>query len=251
MLRTRGVAYVALALEAVAAMAAAPTTRPATTQAGWPVVYAALSKPQALSEPQVREIRAWVDAANDAERSHGKRPRDVWFVLVRYITDGQFRAVVYLMPDESRGRARHGRSLWVDSDFSIEKSRQLARELKEPWPTLNPYAQVTSAAAKDRGAGAPAIADLPFEETAGLSDDEVVAAIDAARRELAPLEEGGPGDVKLDPMPVQSIMNQKDGTFEIWFGWQVGPLWGGGEFVTVERDGKGFKAKGGVGHWVS
>ena len=87
-------------------------------------------------------------------------------------------------------------------------------------------------------------AELVFDRPDFLSDDELIQLVDLVRETL---RSKAPADANL---PIRSF-DRKGDEISVHVGWQVGPLIGGGRFVTVKKTPEGFKAVGGVGMWVS
>lgn len=194
-------------------------------------VYVSQGMPSSFDAGELAEIRSGVVMAGFAEK-------DVWFVHVLLHEGGHFRVTVYLLPEWWAGRVTKGKMFGWDSMLSIP-SRALLANLGEKWPEPSGYVQVLPAAVpeelrNEQREGAA----LPFVAPVDLSDEDIVASVDAARAAVR------------DPLlPVRSV-EAEEGVIKVMTGELRAPLYGQGEEVTLKRAGRGYRVIG-VGFWVS
>jgi hypothetical protein len=247
--------------ERVSSQPAATTSSPAgpTTRPSVAVLYAGYLSPAPLEPAQIQQ--ALVKAL--AAKPEG---RDIWFVLVRWHQrrdPSSWTAVVYFTPDEQTPRLRKGRCLYVsaseddgESPTASELWRNLNPESPIPDP-LNAYVQVSAA---NRPFGdkldVPERALTPFPAPKDVEDSEVVEGVDFIRSApKAKPETMTPRtflySMKYDAsLPVCRIARKDAATLEIYTGWQVGILAGGGKWFQIRRTEGGYELVG-AARWVS
>jgi len=235
---------------------AAPTKLPATVPVGpLEVRYGTHLNPAKLSPQQLAEITEIAEA-------HRPAGREIWYVRVatndKYKGEWHYSAAVYYTPDVTTGRIRKGKMTGASSMFGgvaeHKKLRERLRESAKRHPEelsdtdLGEWVQIAPA---DRPFGTELKvlfgAVAPFAPVKGISDDDLVAIVDDARRahdvgRLAEVDE---------PICMIEIDGEEKDKFVVFFGWLDAPLAGGGSVVTVRKTPKGYKAPDGAGHWVS
>lgn len=216
--------------------APAPSIAPATA-----IRYAEYLNPAALRPEQLTEIEAEAEKARPAGR-------DVWFVLVLsnrlYQGKWDYRAIVYFTPDETSPRLRKGRYLGVSSLFLRYRDRLPKHDAE-----LSNYVQV-SLPDKPFGevAEVPWGPELPFDPPEEVAEADLVPVLDAARRIIGATPYIGDCNDRF--LPIQRF-DVNPGEIRVLFGWQVGPLAGGGVVVTVRKTKRGFVADRETGVWDS
>jgi hypothetical protein len=249
-MKSVAIAALSLALLQCYSRGAEPTTKPAAATkpaamvAGeWALVCHKTLDDTPFTEAQLKEFRAVVDDANTTHQ-------DVWYAHVLYTRKDDYRIAVYFTPESQSGRVRRGECMILDGRHAWRERREPMGGLGEADWRAMPYVQVVPSTDATNGGTtaaekrAPAIEHTPFKPPKGISDEDLVGVVDAARRKMAEIRE-------FDPMPIMSVEKDGDHGFEVSFGWALGPLYGRGSSVTVERDGKSFKVSEQIGHWVS
>jgi len=243
-------------LEPRAGAATAPSTRP-VTQPARPIEvrYGTHLNPAKLSPQQLAEITEIAEA----DRPVGQ---EVWYVRVatndEYKGKWHYAAQVYYTADVTTGRIRKGKMTGANSMFGgvgdRNKLRERLRELAKRHPeeridtALGEWVQIAPADLPfSAEAKVPFGTMAPFSPVEGISDADLVSIVDEARRahdvdRLAEVDE---------PICRIEIMGDAKDEIVVFFGWQDAPLAGGGSVVTVRKTPKGYKAKDGVGMWVS
>ena len=209
-----------------------------------PVLYAPSSNPLSLTDEQYREIIA-------SARRVAPEGRKIWFVLVRYNSDDGTRnrlvygANVYFSPDQQSVRLRKGRCAYIDNERTVAMREQALAQLGGgTWPPVGAYVQV-SAAAQPFGddLGPPELQLAPFAPPEAMSDAELIGVVDCARAAYA--------ENHIDSeQPIWRIERDAE-SFKVNLGWLVGPLFGRGETLTIQKTDGGYKAKECAGLWMS
>lgn len=208
--------------------------------------YGTHLNPARLSQQQLAEVSAIAEADRPADR-------DVWFVLVHTNDDFagglHYAATIYYTPDKISPRLRAGRCSGGSSLLRSPEGRRKLRELLgSPEGILSEYVQV-SAAAEPFGKELPIPSGslFPFGRPPGLSDEDLIHIIDAARE----VHDAKGWSYTQEPICRIETDGRTGGDLRVMFGWQDAPLAGGGTFVDVHKTPTGYKADGELGRWVS
>lgn len=221
----------------------APSTKPSSSapsgeQRELPAVYAAYGDPAPVTPEQTRWIQ---DSASRATPSG----RSVWFVLIldNDPSDlGVLSARVFYTPDSSTARLRKGSYINVrrvqGRSFQSERLH---------------YCQVSAANKPfDGSTTVPPVTLLPFATptdqtgTVLFDDTELVQLVDAVRHALDS-DRSSPDSCKRDPI---WRIEPFEGAFDVYIGWETGPLSGGGCILSMKRTAAGFR-KSSSGMWAS
>lgn len=234
-------------------LACAAKRQPPVSLSRTPVVYAAYFNPKALTAEQRGEIESVINQMVE--------PREPWFVYVRYHRRDRLRVNVYFPPVDGAADLRRGEVLRSPGFGSFSDQKKFCKAVGSDWPVIGEYIQI-----KEQGAGwpqAPEVSALPFSAPEEFSEAELIHAVsfarEAARRyradEANRLKRPEPvyilsGDI--DTMPFQCILENGDGSINVYFGWQVAPNIGWGISVGLEKQvaGEGYRVTG-MGNWLS
>ncbi len=183
-----------------------------------PCVYSSRSKPGPLSQKQFDDIHWLIE-------QKGKEVGVPRFIFVHCSDPTLFINVdVYFVPDHREGRVVSGKMIAIAPIGTVKEQRDTSARLGGNWPYVRDYVQIT-----DGTAAIPNEQDVPFLQPEGLSNQDILTVVDAAR---AIENRQQPG---VAAPRVLGIKTSEDHHVHVSLGWRDGMLDGTGTDVDLQR----------------